>query len=72
MLLMNVIGDFGGVYLLGNIYGVALGTFLPLCIGIFFGYYHLNKHVKFKLKNIFVFGYIQVRKLLRKAIIFKQ
>ncbi len=72
MLLMNIVGDFVGILLFGNIYGVALGTLFPLCIGIFFGYYYLNKHVKFKLKNIFIFGYIQVRKLLRKAIKFKQ
>lgn len=72
MLLMNIVGDFVGILLFGNIYGVALGNLFPLCIGIFFGYYHLNKLVKFKLKNIFIFGFIQVRKLLRKAIKFKQ
>ncbi len=68
MLLMNIVGDFVGILLFGNIYGLALGTLFPLCMGIFFGYHHLNKSVHFKLKNIFVFGYIQVRKMIRKAV----
>ncbi len=68
MSLMNIVGDFAGILIFGNIYGVALGTLFPLCIGIFFGYHHLRKHVNFKLSNVFIFGYIQVRRILRKNI----
>ncbi|MDD2792817.1 MAG: oligosaccharide flippase family protein [Sediminibacterium sp.] len=71
MVIANITGDFVGIALLGNIYGVALGTLLPLCVGVFYGYYRLNKYVPFKLSGIFVFGYIQNRSLYRKYILKK-
>lgn len=71
MVIANIVGDFAGITLLGNIYGVALGTLLPLCVGIFYGYYRLNKFVPFKLPGVFVFGYIQNRNLYRKYILKK-
>lgn len=71
MVIANIAGDFIGIALLGNIYGVALGTLLPLCVGVFYGYYRLNKHVPFKLSGVFVFGYIQNRNLYRKYILKK-
>lgn len=66
MLLVNVIGDFVGIYLTGNLYGAALATSLPLIVGIFYGYYRFNQHIPFKLSGIFVSGYINIRKMLRK------
>jgi O-antigen/teichoic acid export membrane protein len=68
MLIANVIGDFVGIKVFGNIYGVAIGTFLPLCIGIFFGYHHLRKQVEFDLKGIFTFGYLQLRNIIKDNI----
>ena len=61
MLMLNVIGDFIGIYTFGNLYGVALSTLLPLIVGMFFGYYHLNKFIPFRFSRIFVFGFIQIR-----------
>lgn len=69
MLLVNVIGDFVGIYLTGNLYGAALATSLPLIVGIFYGYYRFNQHIPFKLSNIFVSGYINIRKMLRKYLV---
>ncbi len=66
MLLVNIIGDFVGIYLFGNLYGVALATVLPLCVGIFYGYFILNKFIPFKLIDIFKLGYIQLRSVIRK------
>lgn len=71
MLLVNVIGDFVGIYLTGNLYGAALATSLPLLVGIFYGYYRFNKFIPFKLSNIFVTGYINIRKILRKYLVKK-
>lgn len=68
MVFANVLGDFLGILLLGNIYGVALGTLLPLCVGIFYGYYRLKKYVHFKLSVIFIFGFIQVRSKVKQFI----
>jgi len=68
MVIMNVTGDFLGIFIFGNLYGVALCTIFPLLVGLFFGYYHLNKFIPFKFSNIFVFGYIQTRVYYRRFI----
>jgi Na+-driven multidrug efflux pump len=68
MLLVNVLGDFIGIYLTGNLYGAAFATSLPLIVGIFYGYYCFNKHIPFKLSMIFTSGYINIRKMARKYI----
>ncbi len=68
MLIMNVMGDFIGIFTFGNLYGVAISTLFPLVIGMFFGYFHLNKFIPFKFSTIFVFGYIQIRLYYRKFI----
>ncbi len=65
MVVGNVVGDFAGILLFGNIYGVAFGTFIPLAIGVFYGYFRLKKYVDFKLSTTFLFGYIQVRSKIR-------
>lgn len=66
MLLVNVLGDFVGIYLTGNLYGAAFATSLPLLVGIFYGYYCFNKHIPFKLSMVFVSGYINIRKMVRQ------
>ncbi|TAG12354.1 MAG: lipopolysaccharide biosynthesis protein [Sphingobacteriia bacterium] len=66
MLLVNIIGDFVGIYVFDNLYGVAIATVLPLCVGIFYGYYILNKFIPFKLIDIFKSGYIQLRSTIRQ------
>ena len=71
MLSVNVIGDFVGIYLTGNIYGAAFATSLPLIVGIFYGYYCFNKHIPFKLTLVFTSGYINIRKMVRKFLIKK-
>ncbi len=68
MLILNVTGDFIGIHIFGNLYGVALSTLFPLIIGMVFGYYHLNKFIPFKFTNIFIFGFIQIRVYYRKFI----
>ena len=68
MLVLNVVGDFIGIFIFRNIYGVAISTLFPLVIGMGFGYYHLNKFIPFKFKNIFIFGFIQIRVYYRKFI----
>lgn len=68
MLVVNVLGDFIGIHLTGNLYGAAFATSLPLIVGIFYGYYCFNKHIPFKLSLIFTSGYINIRKMARKYI----
>jgi O-antigen/teichoic acid export membrane protein len=66
MLLLNIAGDIIGISVLGNLYGVAISTVLPLCFGMAFGYYHLRKEMSFKFSGIFIFGYIQIRHIIKK------
>lgn len=68
MLMVNVIGDFVGIYLTGNLYGAAIATSLPLMVGIFYGYYCFNKLIPFKLSMIFTSGIINIRNLVRNYI----
>lgn len=67
MLLVNVIGDFVGIYLTGNLYGAAFATALPLLVGIFYGHYCFNKYIPFKLSMIFASGIINIRTLIRNT-----
>jgi O-antigen/teichoic acid export membrane protein len=66
MLVLNIAGDVIGMSVLGNLYGVAISTVLPLCFGMAFGYYYLRREMSFKFSRIFIFGYIQIRHILKQ------
>ena len=53
MVAANIIGDFTGILIFGNVYGVAFTTFLPILIGALIGYYHLRKYEPFKFFDIY-------------------
>jgi O-antigen/teichoic acid export membrane protein len=60
MLAANIIGDFAGILILGNVYGVAITTFIPILIGALIGYYSLRKYQPFKFFDIYRLGYAEV------------
>ncbi|GAA4202053.1 hypothetical protein GCM10022289_16260 [Pedobacter jeongneungensis] len=63
MLVVNLSADFLGVYLLGNVYGIVIGTFFPTITAIAISYYYINKDFKkFSLVNSYLSGY---RELMR-------
>jgi len=65
MLVVNLIADFLGVYLLGNVYGIVIGTFFPTVTAIAISYYYLNKDFKrFSLMNSYLSGYREVSRLV--------
>jgi len=65
MLIVNIAGDFAGIYFLGNIYGVAITTVVPTLIGVLVGYYALRKYFIFSFMDIYKFGYKETIRLLR-------
>ncbi len=64
MLAVNVSADFAGIYLLGNIYGVAIATFLPIVIGVLVGYWALNNYMPFPFFSIYSYGWQESRLVL--------
>lgn len=66
MLVTKAAGDFVFIYLLGNIYGVAVSLLLSTVAGIAFGYYHLRKHIDYTLPGIVVCGWQETGVFLKK------
>ncbi|MET0391844.1 MAG: oligosaccharide flippase family protein [Chitinophagaceae bacterium] len=65
MLAVNITGDFVGILILGNIYGVALTTFIPILIGVLIGYYALRQYQPFAFFDIYRLGYAEVKMATR-------
>jgi O-antigen/teichoic acid export membrane protein len=63
MLTVNVIGDFVGIYLTHNLYGVALSSIFTFLTGIIYGYWVLKRNLHFKLRDIFKLGLSETRLL---------
>ena len=64
MLTVNVIGDFTGILIFHNLYAVAVVSIFTFATGTIFGYWALKKHLQFKISDIFVLGYIELKELI--------
>lgn len=64
MLTINVIGDFAGIAIFHNLYGVAIASLFTYYSGVLFGYFQLKKHLKFTLDDIFSLGISQLKEML--------
>ncbi|KQM78519.1 hypothetical protein ASE74_13535 [Pedobacter sp. Leaf216] len=65
MVIVNVISDFGGVYLFGNIYGLVIGTFFPTLIGIIISYYYINKgYQNFSIFHSYILSFREIKKFI--------
>ena len=71
MLAVNVAGDFAGIAIFGNIYGVAVTTFFPTLVGIFVGYWALKKYQPFQLRDIYRTGFAEAKILVRNTLKFR-
>ncbi len=68
MLVINVVGDFAGIWLLHNIYGVAIASIPTFLFGVLFGYYSLKKFLPVSFKGIFSTGFAEVKLLVQNAL----
>jgi O-antigen/teichoic acid export membrane protein len=66
MLAANILGDFAGIYLTGNIYGVAISTVVPILIGALVGYFALRRYFAFSFWSIYRVGYQETVFLIRQ------
>jgi O-antigen/teichoic acid export membrane protein len=61
MLIVNVAGDFLGIYILHNIYGVAIASIFTFLIGIIYGYWQLKQNLNFTIKDILSLGFTETK-----------
>lgn len=64
MLTVNVIGDFTGILVFHSLYAVAIASIFTFFTGAIFGYWALKKNLQFKISDIFVLGYIELKELI--------
>ncbi|MDF2431593.1 MAG: hypothetical protein JWP44_1224 [Mucilaginibacter sp.] len=64
MLVVNVAGDFIGIYFFHNIYGVAVASIFTFLAGVFYGYWILKKHLEFTMADIIKLGLTETRLIL--------
>jgi O-antigen/teichoic acid export membrane protein len=57
MLAANIIGDLIAVFVFKSIFYVALATVVFTFIGMYFGYYYLNREIKLDFKEVFKHGW---------------
>ena len=62
---VNLVGDFAGVWLLGNIYGIALSSVAAMVVGFVYGYLVLTKSIRVTVREILGAGLDEARKVAR-------
>lgn len=65
MVAVNIATDFLGIYITGNVYGIAFATVFPILTGTIIGYWALNKYSKFGYLSIFKTGFDEVMVFVR-------
>lgn len=64
MLVGSIGASFAGVYITGNIYGIAIGGIVPILIGIGISKWALNRYYRFRFIDIYKEGYSQIKQLI--------
>ena len=64
MLVVNVAGDFLGIYIFHSIYGVALASIFTFLAGTIYGYFMLKKYLNFTMADIFKLGFAETKLLV--------
>ncbi|WP_159467670.1 oligosaccharide flippase family protein [Dyadobacter sp. 3J3] len=65
MLAGSVSASFLGIFLTGNIYGVATAGVVPTLIGVLVGYWGLNRFYPFKIRDVLVTGYVEAIQMVK-------
>jgi O-antigen/teichoic acid export membrane protein len=65
MLIGSVSASFLGIYLTGNVYGVAVAGIVPTVIGVSIGYWGLNRFYPFSVFSVFSTGYAEAVGLVK-------
>ncbi len=69
MLVLNIITDFAGIYLFGNVYGIAIPSIVPALAGIWISYRAMQRYQRFTFRGMYVLGYQELSHLIRETLI---
>lgn len=67
MLAANIIFDYLGILVFGNIYGVAITTAIPVLIAVVISYVELRKYQKYSFWNIYSVGFYETKQLFKQG-----
>ncbi|WCT10568.1 lipopolysaccharide biosynthesis protein [Mucilaginibacter jinjuensis] len=68
MLAANIIFDYLGILVLGNVYGVAITTVVPVLIAVIISYVELNKYQKYSFWSIYSAGWFETKQLYKQVL----
>ena len=68
MLAFAIAGDYLGLIIFKNIYGIAFASFFTLFSGVVFGYINLNKYLKVPLYDVLGLGYSEMKGFLQRLL----
>jgi Na+-driven multidrug efflux pump len=68
MLAANIIFDFVGIWVLGNVYGVTITSVIPTIIAVVISFYELNKYKKFNFLSVYSRGFDESKLLVRQGL----
>jgi len=68
MLIVNVTGDFVGIFIFHSLYAVAIASLFTFFAGAVFGYWALKKHLKFTIRDIFSIGYRELKNMINHVL----
>lgn len=64
MLIVNIIGDFIGIWIFHSLYAVAIASLFTFFAGAIFGYRALKKYLNFTIRDIFSLGYAELKSII--------
>jgi O-antigen/teichoic acid export membrane protein len=68
MLIVNVAGDFVGIYFFHSLYAVALASIFTFLAGVIYGYWILRKYLNFTMLGILTMGFVETKALIAELI----
>ncbi|WP_295797362.1 oligosaccharide flippase family protein [Mucilaginibacter sp.] len=64
MLIVNIAGDFAGIAIFHNLYGVAIASIFTFLSGVIYGYWVLRKYLNFTMFGIIKMGFVETKHLV--------
>ncbi|MDB5087974.1 MAG: hypothetical protein JWR09_1968 [Mucilaginibacter sp.] len=64
MLVVNVVGDFVGIYFFHSLYAVAVASIFTFLAGVIYGYWVLRKYLNFTMFGILKMGFVETKALI--------
>ncbi len=68
MLIVNIAGDFAGIAIFHNLYGVAIASIFTFLSGVIYGYWVLRKYLNFTMFGIIKMGFVETKCLVTELV----